>query len=81
MKLVRFSAGKDSEWLECRKRREEIRSTAGELAVPQELKDVPIPLDSDPRERETCHKSSDSSCEHRWKTAVQLQRRRHSKIR
>ena len=31
------------------RRREEIGSTAGELAVPQELKDMPIPLGSDPR--------------------------------
>ena len=29
------------------RRREEIGSTAGELAVPQELKDMPIPPDSD----------------------------------
>ena len=33
------------------RRREEIGSTAGELAVPQELKDMPIPPDSDPRKR------------------------------
>ena len=33
------------------RRREEIGSTAGELAVPQDLKDMPIPLDSDPRKR------------------------------
>ena len=33
------------------RRREEIDSTAGELAVPHELKDVPIPPGSDPRER------------------------------
>ena len=33
------------------RRRQEIGSTAGELAVPQELKDMPIPPDSDPRKR------------------------------
>ena len=33
------------------RRREEIRSTTGELAVPKELKDMPIPPDSDPRRR------------------------------
>ena len=33
------------------RRRKEIGSTAGELAVPQELKDMPIPPDSDPRKR------------------------------
>ena len=33
------------------KRREEIGNTAGELAVPQELKDMPIPPDSDLRRR------------------------------
>ena len=32
-------------------RREEIESTAGELAVPQELKDMPNPPDADPRKR------------------------------
>ena len=32
-------------------RLEEVGNTAGELAAPQELKEVPIPLDSDPRER------------------------------
>ena len=32
-------------------RREEVGNTAGELAAPQELKDVPIPPDSDLRER------------------------------
>ena len=32
-------------------RREEVGNTAGELAASQELKEVPIPLDSDPRER------------------------------
>ena len=31
--------------------RGEIVSTAGELAAPQESKDVPIPPDSDPRKR------------------------------
>ena len=38
------------------------------MAVPQELKDVPIPPDLDPRERETCNESSDSSCE-QWQLA------------
>ena len=33
------------------RRREEVGSTAGELAAPQESNDVPIPLDSDPRKR------------------------------
>ena len=33
------------------RRREEIGSTAGELAVPQESKDMPIPPGSDPRKR------------------------------
>ena len=33
------------------RRREEIGSTAGELAVPQESKDMPIPPDSDSRKR------------------------------
>ena len=33
------------------RRREDIGSTAGELAGPQELKDMPIPPDSDPRKR------------------------------
>ena len=33
------------------RRREEIESTAGELAAPQGPKDVPIPPDSDPRKR------------------------------
>ena len=33
------------------RRREEIGSATGELAVPQELKDIPIPRDSDPRKR------------------------------
>ena len=33
------------------RRRVEIGSTTGELAVPQELKDMPIPPDSDPRKR------------------------------
>ena len=33
------------------RRREEVGNTAGELAAPQELKDVPIPPDSDPRKR------------------------------
>ena len=44
------------------RRREEIGSTAGELAVPQELKDMPTP----PlfrSEKKTCNESSDSSCE------------------
>ena len=31
------------------RRREDIGSAAGELAVPQELKEMPIPPDSDPR--------------------------------
>ena len=35
------------------RRREEIGSTAAALAVPQELKDMPIPPDSDRRERRT----------------------------
>ena len=30
---------------------EDIGSTTGELAVPQELKDIPIPPDSDPKRR------------------------------
>ena len=34
-----------------RRRREEVGSTAGELAAPQELKDMAIPRDSDPRKR------------------------------
>ena len=33
------------------RRRKEIESTAGELAAPQESKDVPIPPHSDPRKR------------------------------
>ena len=33
------------------RRREEAGSAAGDLAVPQELKDMPIPPDSDPRKR------------------------------
>ena len=33
------------------RRRDEIGSTTGESAVPRELKDMPIPLDSDPRKR------------------------------
>ena len=33
------------------RRRDEIESTAGELAVPQESKDVPISLDADSRKR------------------------------
>ena len=33
------------------RRREEIGSTAGELAVPRELKDTPIPPDSDSSNR------------------------------
>ena len=41
--------------------REEIRSTAGELAVPQEFEDMPIPPGLRP-ESETCHEGSDSSC-------------------
>ena len=45
------------------RRRKEVGNKAGELAAPQELKDVPIPFDSDPRK--TCDKSSDSSCEQR----------------
>ena len=32
-------------------RREEIESTAGKLAAPQESKDMPTPPDSDPRKR------------------------------
>ena len=33
------------------RRREEVGSAEGELAAPQESKDVPIPPDSDPRRR------------------------------
>ena len=33
------------------RRREEIESTAGELAAPQELEDLPVPPGSDPRKR------------------------------
>ena len=33
------------------RRREEVGNTGGELAAPQDLKDVPIPLGSDPRKR------------------------------
>ena len=33
------------------RRRKEVGNTAGELAAPQELKDVPIPLASDARKR------------------------------
>ena len=44
------------------RRREDIGSTAGELAEPQELKDTPIQPEPDPRKR-TCHEGSDSSCE------------------
>ena len=40
------------------RRRMEVGSAAGELAVPQELKDIPITPDSDPRKE-----SNDSNCE------------------
>ena len=33
------------------RRREEVGSAAGELAIPQNSKDMPIALDSDPRKR------------------------------
>ena len=33
------------------RRREKVGNTPGELAVPRESKDVPIPFDSDPRKR------------------------------
>ena len=33
------------------RRTEDVGSTAGKLAVPQELQDMPIPPDSDPRRR------------------------------
>ena len=33
------------------RRREEVGNTAGELAAPQQLNDVPTPPESDPRER------------------------------
>ena len=33
------------------RRREEVGNTAGDLAVPQGLKDIPTPPDSDPRKR------------------------------
>ena len=64
------------------RRREDIGSTAGELAVPQELQDMPIPPDSDLRK--TCHEGSDT-CE-QWQLtdgnqSCRLQKRRHSKIR
>ena len=43
------------------RRREEISSTAEELTAPQNLKDTPIPPDSD--SKKTCHEGIDSSCE------------------
>ena len=59
-------------------RREEIGNTE-ELAVPQELKDISIPPDSDPRKRRAMKAATAAA--RRWKAAVQLQRRRHIKIR
>ena len=62
------------------RRREEVGSTAEELAAPQELKDVPIPPDSDPRNGRAMKAAIAvaSSCEqlravaaHRWTATVQ----------
>ena len=50
------------------RRREEMGNTAGELAAPQELEDMPIPRDSDSRKRLVMKAATAaaSGAAHRW---------------
>ena len=60
-------------------RREAVGSAAGESAVPQELKDMSIPPDSDPKNVQRKQRQKlRAAAARRRKAAVQLHRRRHS---